>query len=123
MKPENILMGANGYLKLTDFGLAKENVHLNEGAKTLLGTPEYIAPEILLGKQYGRLSDWWSFGCVIYEMLKSSPPFYDKNWSIMFKKIINEPVKDWDGLDEITVDFLSRLLDKNPDTRLGNKGD
>lgn len=41
----------------------------------------------------------------------------------MFKKIINEPVKDWDGLDEITVDFLSRLLDKNPDTRLGNKGD
>ena len=50
LKPENILMSSTGYLKLTDFGLAKEKVQNNEGAKTLLGTPEYIAPEILKGK-------------------------------------------------------------------------
>ena len=116
LKPENILMSSTGYLKLTDFGLAKEKVLNNEGAKTLLGTPEYIAPEILKGKQYGRQSDWWAFGCVIYEMLKGFPPFYSTNRKVMFNSIVNEEVQDWSSLDGTTVDFLSRLLDKNPET-------
>jgi len=113
-------MSANGYLKLTDFGLSKEDVKINDGAKTLLGTPEYISPEILEKHSYGWSSDWWSFGCVIYEMLKGFPPFYDKNKSIMFKKIINENKIDWDDLDETTVDFLWKLLMKNPVERLGS---
>jgi len=79
LKPENILIGSDGYAKLTDFGLAKGNVSSQAGANKLFGTPEYIAPEILQGKEYGRAADLWSFGCVVFEMLLGIPPFYDTN--------------------------------------------
>ena len=66
LKPENLLIGADGYLKLTDFGFAK----VIEGRTyTLCGTPEYLAPEILLNKGHGKPVDWWTLGIIIYEML------------------------------------------------------
>ena len=85
MKPENILVGDDGYIKLTDFGLSKENVIGNSEAKSLCGTAEYLSPEVLLSKQsggtcgYGKASDWWSFGALVYEMLCGVPPFYSKD--------------------------------------------
>lgn len=62
MKPENVLVAKDGYLKITDFGMAKENVNIVSGAKTVCGTPEYLAPEVIRRKAYGRAADWWSFG-------------------------------------------------------------
>lgn len=80
LKPENILIDSQGFAILTDFGLSKENMAF-EQAKSFCGTPEYLAPEVLKDAKggYGRQCDWWSFGCVIYEMLTGTPPFYSKN--------------------------------------------
>lgn len=70
LKPENILIAADGYLKLTDFGFAK---YLEGGRTyTLCGTPEYLAPEILLNKGHGKPVDWWTLGILVYEMLAGS---------------------------------------------------
>ena len=65
IKPENILIGEDGYLKLIDFGMAKM-VQGNEKAESFCGTPEYLAPEILLNKGHGKPVDWWSFYFILY---------------------------------------------------------
>ena len=72
LKPENIMIGDDGYLKLIDYGFAKTVV---KRTYTICGTPEYIAPEILLNKGHSKPVDWWTFGCIIYEMLTGMPPF------------------------------------------------
>ena len=75
LKPENILINKNGYLKLTDFGFAKQLE--NEKTYTLCGTPEYLAPEIILNKGHGKAVDWWTLGILLYEMLEGIDPFSD----------------------------------------------
>ena len=70
IKPENILIGADGYLRMTDFGLSKEGVTKDNQTNTFCGTPEYLAPEIILGKEYSEPVDWWGFGVLIYEMIQ-----------------------------------------------------
>lgn len=84
-----MLIDHRGYVKLADFGLAKENVDSVSGAKSICGTPEYISPEVLSGKGYGKCLDYWSLGCLIYEFLESRPPFYDTNRKVMFNKMLN----------------------------------
>ena len=79
LKPENVLIDQDGYAKLTDFGLAKENVKNNKDATTMCGTPEYLAPEVINRSGHGKAVDWWSVGCIIYEMLTGNPPFTLKN--------------------------------------------
>lgn len=77
LKPENILIGKDGYAKLTDFGLSKMNMNTpNSIATEICGTLEYLAPEVYIGNGYGLMQDFWSFGCLIYEMLVGVPPFY-----------------------------------------------
>ncbi|CAD2218223.1 RAC serine/threonine-protein kinase [Angomonas deanei] len=124
LKPENAVLDKDGFVCLTDFGLAKENVE-GAGASTFCGTPEYLAPEFLMGKTYGREVDWWSLGVLMYEMLFGIPPFYDENQNAMYELILTAPLT-FD--DEITVsdeakDLLTRLLDRNPTTRLQNVED
>lgn len=89
LKPENILMGADGYLKLSDFGLAKQATTSN----TFCGTPEYIAPEVLQNTSHDHTADWWALGILTYEMLTGVPPFYDKNRNVMFLNIEKAPVR------------------------------
>lgn len=88
LKPENILIDADGFALLTDFGLSKENISASKRAKSLCGTAEYLSPEVLeMDRNYGKETDWWSFGCVIYEMLTGHPPFYSTDRRKMFEDI------------------------------------
>ncbi|KAK8830028.1 hypothetical protein WA556_000671 [Blastocystis sp. ATCC 50177/Nand II] len=91
LKPENLLLDADGHIKITDFGLSKENAS-GEELHSLCGTPEYLAPEIILKKAYGMAVDWWSLGTLIYEMISGLPPFYDKNRRVMYNKILSAPL-------------------------------
>ena len=79
LKPENVLIDEQGYIKLTDFGLSKRNIKGNNGAYSICGTPEYLAPEILFKEGHGKAADWWTLGAIIYEMFTGLPPFYTKN--------------------------------------------
>lgn len=89
LKPENVLLDQHGNVRLTDFGLSKEGVSDHStGANSFCGTPEYIAPEVLLRQGHGRAVDWWSLGALLYEMITGLPPFYSRNRETMFEKIM-----------------------------------
>ena len=69
LKLENLLLTANGYLKLADFGLCKGGMGPNDRTSTFCGTPEFVAPEMITDASYTRVIDWWSLGVLIYEMI------------------------------------------------------
>ena len=69
LKLDNILLTLDGHVKIADYGLCKENMVYGSATNTFCGTPEFMAPEILAEKPYGRAVDWWSFGVLIYEMV------------------------------------------------------
>ena len=87
LKPENILLDAEGHIKITDFGLSKKGA--KKKTYTFWGTPEYLAPEIIIGKGHDKSVDWWSLGSLLYEMLWGRPPFTDKNRKEIFRLIIS----------------------------------
>lgn len=62
LKPENVLIDEQGYIRLTDFGLSRMNTKDPNGAKSICGTPEYLAPEIVMKIKYGKTVDWWTLG-------------------------------------------------------------
>ena len=88
LKPENILLDKDGHVMLTDFGLCKEHMGPDDVTGTFCGTPEYLAPEMLLKQPYGRSVDWWTLGCVTYEMIVGLPPFYCQDWQQMYELIL-----------------------------------
>ena len=77
LKPENLMIGADGYLKMVDFGFCKRLASGETATYTLCGTPEYMAPEILQGRGYGFGVDWWALGVLVYEILAGFSPFAD----------------------------------------------
>jgi hypothetical protein len=81
LKPENVLLDVDGYIKITDFGLSKQDDALStiDGTGTLCGTAAYMAPELITTDEYGMAVDWWSLGCLLYEMLDGWPPFHSTN--------------------------------------------
>ena len=93
LKPENILINIDGHTKLADFGFATK---MNQNTYVLCGTPEYIAPEKLLGFGDTKVTDYWSLGCLIYEMLCGYPPFYSKSTEFIYRKILSDPVTLYD---------------------------
>ena len=122
IKPENILIGEDGYLKLIDFGMAKM-VKGNEKATSFCGTPEYLAPEIITGEGHNRAADWWSYGILLFEMLCGIPPFYCDNTERMYDLITNAELRfpKRVQLSEEAKDLIKNLLIKKQDKRLGAK--
>lgn len=122
LKPENCLLDAKGNLLLTDFGLSKiaEN---DATCNSMLGTPEYMAPEVLLGESYDYSVDWWSFGALLYDFMTGNPPFTGANKDRVIKKIVGQKYKPalpyYLSLD--AKDLIRKLLRKEPQRRLGFK--
>lgn len=121
LKPENVLIDADGYIKITDFGLSRQNV-VNNDAKSICGTPEYLAPEVISRLQYGKPVDWWTLGCIIFEMVTGLPPFYRNNRQELFEGIKYENPKLPSTLTNEGRSLIAGLLNKDPTKRLGAKG-
>ncbi|KAI8074668.1 kinase-like domain-containing protein [Gongronella butleri] len=122
LKPENILIDYNGHIALCDFGLCKLNMKENERTNTFCGTPEYLAPELLLGQAYQKIVDWWTLGVLLYEMLTGLPPFYDENTNEMYRKILQDELRFPDDISENAKSLLRGLLTRDPEQRLGSNG-
>jgi serum/glucocorticoid-regulated kinase 2 len=124
LKPENILLDYSGYIALCDFGLYKLDMKDEDRTNTICGTPEYLAPELLLRQGYTKTVDWWTLGVLLYEMLTGLPPFYDENTNEMYRKILSEPLY-FPGPDIVpptAKDILTKLLNRKPQQRLGANG-
>lgn len=118
LKPENCLLNSAGHLVLTDFGLSKSIGEDPENScKSIIGTPEYMAPEILKGDEYDYLVDWWSLGCVIYDMMTGKPPFTGNSHKAIQDKIIKNKLKMPFYFSMDAKDLLNKLLNKNPAKR------
>ncbi|ORE02451.1 Pkinase-domain-containing protein [Rhizopus microsporus var. microsporus] len=122
LKPENILIDYNGHIALCDFGLCKLNMSENERTNTFCGTPEYLAPELLLGQGYTKTVDWWTLGVLLYEMMTGLPPFYDENTNEMYRKILQDELRFPDDMSTEARSLLRGLLTRDPNERLGNNG-
>lgn len=124
LKPENILLDYSGHIALCDFGLCKLDMKDEDRTNTFCGTPEYLAPELLLGQGYTKTVDWWTLGVLLYEMLTGLPPFYDENTNEMYRKILSEPLH-FPGPEIVppaAKDLLTKLLNRKPEQRLGANG-
>ncbi|KAA8497361.1 RAC-beta serine/threonine-protein kinase [Porphyridium purpureum] len=131
LKLENVLLDAQGHVRVADFGLSKivttpEGDLLQDqsgikvqGARTFCGTREYVAPEMLVGKQYGQSVDLWALGILLYEILCGRTPFYASNRDEVYDRIESAPLKFPRHLSSEVVSLIRGLLDRNPKTRLG----
>lgn len=119
LKPENLLIGEDGYIKITDFGFCKEVPHKTH---TMCGTPEYLSPEIVTAHGHGKPVDWWCVGILIYEMLVSHTPFYrsGEDQMEMYRRIVSGHVRYPSHLTPDAKNLISRLLELQPSRRLGS---
>ncbi|XP_062412316.1 microtubule-associated serine/threonine-protein kinase 2 isoform X4 [Sardina pilchardus] len=137
LKPDNLLITSLGHIKLTDFGLSKIGLmslttnlyegHIEKDAREFLdkqvcGTPEYIAPEVILRQGYGKPVDWWAMGVILYEFLVGCAPFFGDTPEELFGQVISDEImwpEEEDALPPEAEDLISKLLRQNPLERLG----
>ncbi|XP_065841545.1 RAC-gamma serine/threonine-protein kinase-like [Oscarella lobularis] len=119
LKLENLLLDRFGHVKITDFGLCKQDISYGATTATFCGTPEYLAPEVLEDNDYGRPVDWWGLGVVMYEMMCGRLPFYNRDHDVLFELIMMEQVKFPARVSDAAKTMLSGLLTKDPTKRLG----
>ena len=118
LKPENILMNSEGHIKISDFGLSKKLENQKDKAYTLCGTLQYLAPEILKNKGYDKSVDWWSLGCIYYEMLTGNLPF-KTNGNKINLDVFEEKIDFDENMNPLLINLISQLLNVNPKKRLG----
>ncbi|KAI8487638.1 hypothetical protein Bbelb_346310 [Branchiostoma belcheri] len=119
LKLDNILLDADGHIKLADFGMCKEGILNGKLTTTFCGTPDYIAPEILQELEYGPSCDWWALGVLLYEMMAGQPPFEADNEDDLFESILHDDVLYPVWLSKEAVAILKAFMTKNPAKRLG----
>jgi p90 ribosomal S6 kinase len=118
LKPENVLLDADGHIALTDFGLSK--LPLEEGkAYSFCGTVEYMAPEVVNRKGHSFAADWWSFGVLMFEMLTGSLPFQGSNRRDTMTQILKAKLGMPANLSSEAQSLLRALFKRNPANRLG----
>ncbi|MEQ2302817.1 Microtubule-associated serine/threonine-protein kinase 3 [Ameca splendens] len=140
LKPDNLLITSMGHIKLTDFGLSKIGLmnmttNLYEGHieqdtrefvdKQVCGTPEYIAPEVILRQGYGKPVDWWAMGIILYEFLVGCVPFFGDTPEELFGQVVSDEIIWPEGDDALPADaqdLITRLLRQSPLERLGTGG-
>ncbi|CAH6722086.1 protein kinase C-like 1 [[Candida] jaroonii] len=120
LKLDNILLTYKGHIKIADYGLCKENMGYENTTGTFCGTPEFMAPEIISGKQYDRSVDWWAFGVLLFQMLLCQSPFKGDDQDEVFNAIEHDDVKYPISMPRQTVLILQALLTKDPTMRLGS---
>ena len=118
LKPENLLLDAGGHLKVADFGFAKA---LPRGGRTytLCGTPDYLAPEVILNKGHGPSADWWAAGVLIYEMLAGAPPFVEADVGATYRRAVEGRFAVPPHFSAAARDLVRRLLQVDLSQRLG----
>lgn len=121
LKLENIMINENGYLTLIDFGSCKVIEDPNELESSFIGSTDYMSPEIVNGDGHNIMTDWWSFGILIYELLIGIPPFHEDKIERCFELITTANLKfpSKIRLHPDTKDIIIRLLKKNPNERMG----
>uniref|UniRef100_A0AAQ5XTV4 protein kinase C n=1 Tax=Amphiprion ocellaris TaxID=80972 RepID=A0AAQ5XTV4_AMPOC len=119
LKLDNLLMDADGFVRIADFGLCKEGMGHGDRTSTFCGTPEFLAPEVLIDNNYTRSVDWWGLGVLIYEMLVGESPFPGDDEEEVFDSIVNDDVRYPRFLSPESVSLIQKLLQKNPEMRLG----
>ncbi|CAD2219527.1 fused [Angomonas deanei] len=118
MKPQNILIGQNGAVKLADFGFARSMSYNTMVLTSIKGTPLYMAPELVQEQPYNHSADLWSLGCILYELYYGKPPFYTNNLYTLINQIVRDPVKFEDPISPEFKNFLTKLLKKQVSQRL-----
>lgn len=119
LKPENCLLDAEGHLLLTDFGLSKVALDDDARCNSVLGTIEYMAPEVIEGRSYGMVVDYWSLGAIGFDLLTGNPPFGGANYTKIQQNILKQKLQLPYFLGPDSKDLLTRLLRKEPNKRLG----
>uniref|UniRef100_A0A2R9CI17 protein kinase C n=1 Tax=Pan paniscus TaxID=9597 RepID=A0A2R9CI17_PANPA len=119
LKLDNLLLDAQGFLKIADFGLCKEGIGFGDRTSTFCGTPEFLAPEVLTQEAYTRAVDWWGLGVLLYEMLVGECPFPGDTEEEVFDCIVNMDAPYPGFLSVQGLELIQKLLQKCPEKRLG----
>ena len=102
-------MTPDGHIKVADYGICKDNMAYGQTTRTFCGTPDYMAPEILLSNRYGKAVDWWSFGVLIFVMLAGRYPFHGDDENQILDAILDDAIEYPSNLPRETFSIINQV--------------